>query len=106
MPVTKTWDVKRMDCLASSQGKTDVVVVVHWGLDATDGVGNYSTIGATEIAPYVSGNVFTEFAALTKAQVLAWVYLAMGSAKSALESAIDADLGVRPAPMVSKTNPW
>lgn len=106
MPVTKTWDVDRMDCFASQSGKTNVVTLVYWRVTATDGINTRIGYGTVRIAPYVPGGPFIEYAALTKSQVLAWAHLAMGSDKTDLEAGLDRDVQYAPAPTVHPELPW
>ena len=60
MAVTYTWSFPQFDCAPSEDGLTDVVKVIHWRLDGTDGQfssGAYGTValGApnpTDFTPY------------------------------------------------------
>lgn len=106
MPVTKTWDVDRLDCFASQGGKTNVVTLVYWRLTATDGTNTRIGYGAVKIAPYVPGGQFIEYVNLTKERVLAWAYLAMGSEKTELEAGIERDVQYAPPATVHPELPW
>lgn len=109
MPVTKVWGVDRMDCFASTAGKTNVVTVVYWRLTGTDGANSAQAYGAVKIAPYVAGQptAFIEYASLTLAQVLIWAHLALGSEKDTIESGMDAQVAALVTPAtVHAELPW
>lgn len=106
MPVTKTWDVDRMDCFASQSGKTNVVTMVYWRLTATDGTNTRIGYGTIRIAPYVAGTSFIEYVNLTKAQVLIWAHLALGAEKSELEAGLEAEVQNAAPPTVKNELPW
>ena len=71
------WNVTQLDCYPELDGKTDVVFTAHWNVTAVDG----------EYTGYVYGSIgltlnpeepYTEYADLTKDQVIGWVKAAMG----------------------------
>jgi hypothetical protein len=71
MSITYTWDFPQLEVAPSLDGHEQVVQTVHWTLTAQDGAfvaGCYGSVGLD--AP---GTPYTEFAALTKAQVEGWV---------------------------------
>ena len=71
------WDIVQLDCYPELDGKTDVVFTAHWTLTATenDYTGSvYGSIGLT-LDPE---EPYTEYANLTKDQVVGWVKAAMG----------------------------
>jgi len=77
MAITYTWVIDAMDCKPQEDGKTDVVMTVHWRLNGTDGTYNatvYSTVGLT----YTAGSPFTPYADLTQDLVIGWVKDALG----------------------------
>jgi hypothetical protein len=77
MANTYTWVIEAMDCVPQEDGKTDVVMTVHWRQNATNGTYNatvYSTVGLT----YTAGSPFTPYADLTQPQVIGLVEAALG----------------------------
>lgn len=57
-------------------GNEDTVVQVQYKLSATDGTHSHEIRGAVQLKPSEDG-AFIDFAALTEAQVLAWVQAAI-----------------------------
>lgn len=77
MAVTYTWIVSQLECYPEYEGQSDVVTVVHWRMDGTDGeytAGVYGSVGLTLDldAP------FTPYDNLTETQVIGWVKDALG----------------------------
>ena len=75
------WNVTQLDCYPELDGKTDVVFTAHWNVTANETVGEETYTG------YVYGSIgltldpeepYTEYANLTKDQVIGWVKAAMG----------------------------
>lgn len=107
MANTYTWVIEQMDCVPQEDGKTDVVMTVHWRQNATDGTYNatvYGTVGLT----YTAGSPFTPYADLTQQQVIGWVEEALGPEQCAQ---ITANLAQQLAdqvtpPVVTPPLPW
>lgn len=73
MTIQFIWSIVQLDSFAHLEGNADVVQLVHWKITGTDGVHTATAAGATHI-PYVDeGSAFTEYKALTEAEVLNWV---------------------------------
>ena len=96
-----------MDCYPRADGQTDVVFVVHWRVNASDGsytATSYGTVGVT----YVAGAPYTPYADLTQAQVVGWVQAALGAEQVAsIEIGLANNIKnqVNP-PVVSPELPW
>jgi Cu/Ag efflux pump CusA len=75
---TYTWLVDSIDCIPSLENKTNVVSVIHWRVNGTDGTHNATTYG-TQPLTYTTDSSFTEYAGLTLETVIEWVQTAMGS---------------------------
>ena len=107
MANTYTWVIEQMNCAAQEDGKTDVVMTVHWRQNATDGTYNatvYGTVGLT----YTAGSPFTPYANLTQQQVIGWVQSALGTEQCAqLTANLDQQIAdqVNP-PVVTPPLPW
>lgn len=107
MANTYTWVIEQMDCVPQEDGKTDVVMTVHWRANGTDGTYNatvYGTVGLT----YVPGSPFTPYADLTQDQVLGWVYDALGLERCVeINANLDQQIAdqVNP-PVVTPPLPW
>ena len=105
MTNTYTWTVQALDCYPTYEGETDVVFVVSWRCDGTDGTYSSFNTGQTQV-PYISGDPYTPYADLTQSQVLGWVW-ANGVDQAAVEAALATDIEnqVNP-PVVTPPLPW
>jgi hypothetical protein len=107
MSIVNTWNVVSMDAYPELDGETDVVFVVHWTLNGTDGTYNgsvYGTVGVT----LDEGATFTPYASLTQAQVIGWVQGALGEEQVASYEANVAqqiENQINP-PVVTPPLPW
>lgn len=107
MANTYVWVIEAMDCVPQEDGKTDVVMTVHWRQNATDGTYNatvYGTVGLT----YTARSPFTPYANLTQQQVIGWVQDALGAERCAeITANLDAQIAnqVNP-PVVTPPLPW
>ena len=105
MTNTYTWLVGQMSCYPQLEGQTDVVFIVYWSCNATDGTytaTQYGSIGVT----YVAGSPYTPYADLTQDQVLGWAWDS-GVDKAGVQAALDANIAnqVDP-PVVNPPLPW
>ncbi len=105
MSNTYTWLVEYMSCYPEADGETDVVFVVGWRCNATDGTFNATQYGTVSV-PYVSGDPYTPYADLTETQVQGWVW-ANGVDQATTEAALDTSIAnqVNP-PVVNPPLPW
>ena len=105
MANTYTWLVEYMSCYPQAEGETDVVFVVGWRCNATDGT-YYATRYGTVNVTYVAGDPYTPYADLTESQVQGWVW-ANGVDQAATEAALDTNIAnqVNP-PVVTPPLPW
>ena len=105
MTTTYTWLVEYMSCYPEAKGETDVVFVVGWRCNATDGTYDATQYGTVNV-PYVAGDPYTPYADLTQAQVQGWVW-ANGVDQAAVEAALDTNIAnqVNP-PVVTPPLPW
>jgi hypothetical protein len=107
MATTYTWNIQQLNCYPEQDGETDVVFVVHWTLNGTDGTyagSVYGSVGVTvdPDAPFVP------YASLTEAQVIGWVQDALGEEQVASYEANVAqqiDNQINP-PVVTPPLPW
>jgi hypothetical protein len=100
------WNIVQLDCYPEQEGKTDVVVVAHWAVSATDGVNSTSAYGSQGIqmdpeAPFVPVNELDE------ETVVGWVQTAMKERYEELMTGLDKELErLANPPMVSPPLPW
>ena len=105
MANTYTWIVEYMSCYPQAEGETNVVFVVGWRCNATDGTYDATQYGTVSV-PYVAGEPYTPYADLTQEQVLGWVW-ANGVDQAAVEAFLDTNIAnqVNP-PVVTPPLPW
>lgn len=88
MTISYNWIILDMECFPMHNGQRDVVAVVRWRLEATDGqlyvnvhdqtVPTYScVIGHTDLK-YSKGTPFTPYNQLSKDQVVEWIVNDLG----------------------------
>jgi hypothetical protein len=105
MTNTYTWIVEYMSCYPEAEGETDVVFVVGWRCNATDGTFNATQYGTVNVT-YVAGDPYTPYADLTEVQVQDWVW-ANGVDQAATEASLATNIAnqVNP-PVVNPPLPW
>jgi hypothetical protein len=108
MAITYTWTINAINCYPMAEGQTDVVSVIHWTLNGTDGTHNASVYGTVNLAPYKAGGPFIPFANLTKDHVIKWVVEALGAEQVAsFEENLSAQIEALINPtIVSPPLPW
>ena len=107
MTITNTWAVVQMDCYPELDGDTDVVFTVHWTLTGVDGDYTGSVYGSQALT-LDPGAPFTPYADLTEAQVIGWVWDAMGAEQvAAYEANVAGQIAnqINP-PVVTPPLPW
>jgi hypothetical protein len=107
MAITYNWTIQAMDCVPQEDGHTDVVVVAHWNVSASDGTYTSSVYG-TQSFTYNPESSFTPYEDLTQEQVVGWVQEAMGEEQVAsLEANLDQQIAnqINP-PIVTPPLPW
>jgi hypothetical protein len=107
MSVTNTWVIEQMDCYPAYESQIDVVFIVHWRVNATNGVYSATNYGTTNVV-YVAGEPYTPYANLTQTQVINWVQSALGAKQVA---SIETELATNIAnqtnpPVISLALPW
>ena len=101
------WLPERLDAYPEKDGFADVVFVVFWRVNATDGE-HEATISGAQMVELDADGDFTPYAQLTKDQVLAWVKASMGQGKIAeIESYLAQQIQnqINP-PVASPALPW
>ena len=107
MTIINTWAVVQMDCYPELDGDTDVVFTVHWTLTGVDGDYTGSVYGSQALT-LDPGAPFTPYADLTEAQVIGWVWDAMGAEQvAAYEANVAGQIAnqINP-PVVTPPLPW
>jgi hypothetical protein len=107
MATTYNWTIQAMDCVPQEDGHTDVVVVAHWNVSATDGTYN-ANVYSTQSFTYDASKTFIPYASLTQDEVITWVQDSMGAeGVASLEANLDTQIDnqVNP-PIVTPPLPW
>ena len=100
---TYTWTVERMEVQPSMSGHVDVVVSACWHCLAEDGPTVTDAYGCQAMGPVKPE--FTEYALLTQALVLSWVWQE-GVDQAAVEAMLAARIiELQDAPVILP-NPW
>lgn len=106
MANTYTWVVNNMVSYPQSEGYTDVVFLVNWSCNGTDGTYTGALSGATNVkldpaAPY------TPYADLTEDQVVSWVKEAIGASQvNAIQNDVAAQIANNYYTPTILPNPW
>ena len=101
------WIISQLDCYPEQDNHTDVVFVVHWRRQATDGTHTADIYGSQAITLDPT-ETFVPFANLTEAEVTGWLEKAMGAETlAAQEAALDKQIAdqINP-PVVRPPLPW
>jgi hypothetical protein len=108
MANTYTWSFPTLTAYPTYESQTDVVFVVHWVLNGTDGNGHNGSVYGTVNLTYEAGTPFTPYAQLTEAQVQGWVTTALGPEQvAAMEANIDQQIQQQITPTsVNLPPPW
>ena len=101
-----TWDIASLDATKTVGSLSDVVSVVHWTANDSDGDHSGSSYGSVTLAAADSGS-FTAYADITKDNAIAWAKAALGSDKvTAIETDIAAQITESKTPTVTSGVPW
>lgn len=104
MANTYSWQINLLETAKSEDGLTDVVKIVHWSFDGTDGVNNVHTYGSASVGS-PSPEHFTNYADLTEAQVIGWLENSLDVV--AMKASIDGTLlNLANPPIVTLPLPW
>jgi len=101
------WVISQLDAYPQHEGHTDVVFVIHWRRQATDGTHNADIYGSQAVTLDAEAP-FTPYADLTFDQVVGWLEDAMGAETLAAQIvALDQQIEnqINP-PVVSPPLPW
>lgn len=107
MANTYSWVIVQLECYPEHEGHNDVVFIVHWRRQASDGT-HIADVYGSQGATLDAGAPFTPYADLTQAQVESWLVDAMGVERVAELDAILAaqiEAQVNP-PVVTPPLPW
>lgn len=107
MANTYAWSIVSLDCIPSTEGQSNVVSLVHWQVNGTDGT-NTATIYGTQLMTYKAGEPFTPYSSLTQNTVIGWVQSAMGSTQVAsIQQNLDNQIAnLANPPIVTPPLPW
>jgi hypothetical protein len=107
MANTYTWVISQLDCYPTQDNKTDVVFVVHWRRQATDGTHTADIYGSQAVTLDPSAT-YIPYAELTEADVIGWLEDAMGAdTLEAQKAALDQQIAnqINP-PVITPPLPW
>lgn len=107
MPNIYSWVISGLNCHVEHEGYSNVVFMIYWRRQATDGVHTVDIYGAQPVA-YDSKYPFTPYDQLEKLQVEKWLMDAIGVERLAV---IDAELerqinDAKAPPVISPDLPW
>lgn len=108
MANTYSWIIEGLGCSPELDGKTDVVVVIHWKRQVSDDQGHSSCIFGVQEVTLNPDSPFTPYEDLTEAKVIEWLEASFGEENLAIQKAtLDAQLEevVNP-PIVKLALPW
>lgn len=107
MSNTYTWAVNSLNCLPSEDGQTNIVSMVHWAVNGTNGTYTASIYG-TQPLSYISGTPFISYDELTQDIVIGWTKDAMGVEQVAsIEQNLDNQIAnLANPPIVTPPLPW
>ena len=95
--MTTTWTINNLD-----RETTDgLVTTIHWNATATDGDFSASINNTQQLE---RGDSFVEFATLTEATVLEWLWSKVD--KEVVEAALTAQIDAQKAPVKASGLPW
>jgi hypothetical protein len=95
--MTTTWTINNLD-----RETTDgLVTTIHWNATATDGDFSASINNTQQLE---RGDSFVEFATLTEATVLEWLWSKID--KEVVEAALAAQIDAQKAPVKASGLPW
>jgi len=108
MTITTTWIVEQMECVPQLDGMDNVVKVVHWRANATDGTHNATSYGSVSLDSPTDPSKFVQYPNLTQNEVLTWVKDSLGSEQvdlinQGLQSSIQNQIN---PPIVAPPLPW
>ena len=106
MANTYTWKIESLECNPSSNGQSNVVSVIHWRCQATDGKNTAETYNVIPL-PYVAGT-FINYANLTETTVIGWLQNQLGQDQvTKIQTTLDNQLTVMAnPPVVYLPLPW
>ena len=106
-----TWMIEKLSAtlsdteIAARQAEGPVVVRVYWRVTAQDGTFTGNVSGQQEFT-YNPQTNFTPYDQLTEAQVLGWVYGAMGEQRKAYEDMVMQQIEQKKAEPIILPLPW
>ena len=104
MTTTYKWLISALDTAPSLNGISDVIQVIHWRYNATDGTDTAEIYGSLGVADMVS-DTFIEFSQLKETDVTAWLEekLDVETYQQNLQNQLDS---LKAPAIISKAAPW
>ena len=102
-----SWVISQLECYPEHEGQTDVVFVIHWRRQATDGTHTADVYGSQSVTLDPSAP-FTPYADLTEAMVIGWLEDAFGTEQLASQiAALDKQIeDLIDPPVIRPPLPW
>lgn len=107
MATTYSWIISQLQCYPEQDGNQDVVVIIHWRRQASDGLYMSEVYGAQEVTLDPAAP-FTPYDQLTQSEVESWLEDAMGVEEIVeMDAKLDAMIQsqINP-PIVTPPLPW
>jgi L-aminopeptidase/D-esterase-like protein len=95
--MTTTWKINNID----RETADGLVTTIHWGATASDGDFVASIVNTQQLE---RGDSFVDYASLTEATVLEWLWSKVD--KEVVEAALAAQIDAQKAPVKASGLPW
>jgi hypothetical protein len=95
--MTTTWTINNLD----RETADGLVTTIHWGATASDGDFVASIVNTQQLE---RGDSFVDYASLTEATVLEWLWSKVD--KEVVEAALAAQIDAQKAPVKASGLPW
>ena len=107
MSNTYNWIIEKLGVSPSLNGQSDVVTLIHWRVNGTDGTNNATQYGVQNI-DFDANNTFIAFNNLTQQQVITWLQNSIGTDRfNEIQSLLDNQLNILAnPPIVYPPLPW
>lgn len=103
MAIEYTWTIAQLERNTADGG----VIVAHWRVSLEDGDYTASSYGTQGFEYDATATDFTPYDQLTEAQVLQWVFDAMGEDQvAAIQDGLQASIDEQKAPTTEAGTPW
>ena len=103
--MSHVWTVSNMEYILSQNGKTNVVLTVHWSCSKAEGEHSVYSCGTIDLA--TPGETFIEWANITEEIAIGWAKSALGEEEVAdIQSSLDSQLAEKISPTHGSGVSW